>query len=122
MFHFKYLSHFTASSFVVVWCREKFHGFIRKLSSLFWYQPIRVYFFAHYSPLDDTKGTVCLTTCSAAERSGIIQELINTKKDEIYSEITSRQYVIPEHDKAYVFVDGRIQPACMKDIEDFSLQ
>lgn len=122
MFYFKYLSHFTASSFVVVWCREKFHGFIRKLSNLFWYQPIRAYFFAHYSPLDNTKGTVCLTTCSAAERPGIIQELINTKKDEICSEITSRQCVIPEHDKAFVFVSGRIQPACMKDIEDFSLQ
>ena len=122
MFHFKYLSHFTASSYGVAWCREKVYSFIRKLSTLFWHQPIRAYFFAHYRPLDDTKGTVCLTTCSAAERPGIIQELINTKKGGIYSEITSRHYVIPEHDKAFVFVDGRIQPACFKDVEDFSLQ
>lgn len=61
-----------------------------------------------------------LTTCSAGERAGVIQELLNSKVP--YSEITSRQYVVPEQDKAFVFVDGRIQPARMEDVEDFSLQ
>lgn len=122
MFHFKYLSHFTASSFLVVWCSEKVHGFLRKLSSLFYYQPMRAYFFTQYCPSDDvsTEGTVYLTTCSAGERAGVIQELLNSKVP--YSEITSRRYVVPEQDKAFVFVDGRIQPARMEDVEDFSLQ
>ena len=114
---FLFLLDWTIGSFSAV--SSKIRGY---LSSITWNQSLVAYFFAYFEP---GKSLNChdilfLICCPAHLREEVKQE---HERKEIRSSVASSSgKMIPEHDKAFVFVSGGIRPACSEDMEDFQLR
>ena len=78
-------------------------------------------FFAYFDPKKrlGSRDILFLICCPAHRNEDVRQEL--EKAGLTAGRATSRRYLIPRHDKAFVFVSGGIDFACSKDVGAFYL-
>ena len=95
---------------------------ISYLSSFRWIQPQVPIFFAYFDPRQrlGSRDILFLICCPAHRRKEVNQEL--EKAGLTPCEATSRRYIIPGHDKAFVFVSGGIDFASSEDRGRFYLR
>ena len=78
-------------------------------------------FFAYIDPKRRLNScNILFLICCPVHRSEDVRQKLE-KKGLIFSEATSRRYLIPRHDKAFVFVSGGIEFAGSVDMGDFYL-
>ena len=85
-------------------------------------QPLMATFFAYFDPKKrlGSHDILFLICCPVHRSEDVRQKLEKTVLTR--SEATSREYLIPRHDKAFVFVSGGIDFARSKDKGDFYLR
>ena len=85
-------------------------------------QPLMATFFAYFDPKRRLGShDILFLICCPVHRSEDVRQKLE-KADLTRSEATSREYLIPRHDKAFVFVSGGIDFARSKDKGDFYLR
>ncbi|XP_074618412.1 uncharacterized protein LOC141877364 isoform X3 [Acropora palmata] len=97
-------------------------GIIAYLSSIIWKQPLVANFFAYFDPKEriNSRDILFLICCPAHQCKDVKQEL--EKAGLTSREATSRRYMIPGRDKAFVFVSGGITFASDEDMGGFYLR
>ena len=85
-------------------------------------QPLMATFFAYFDPRRglDSRNILFLICCPVHRSEDVRQKLENAGLTR--SEATSREYLIPRHDKAFVFVSGGIDFARSQDKGHFYLR
>ena len=77
-------------------------------------------FFAYFDPKKRLGSRdILFLICCPVDRSDDVRQ---KHADFTLSEATSRKYLIPQHDKAFVSVSGGIDFACSEDMEGFYLR
>ena len=94
----------------------------RYLSSITWNPPLVAFFFAYFKQGASLNGhdILFLTCCPAHLREEVKQE--HDKEGIAPGDVSSTGKMVPDHDKAFVYVWGGIsRPANSADMEDFYL-
>ena len=79
-------------------------------------------FFAYFDPKKRLGShDILFLICCPVHRSEYVRQKLE-KAGLTLSEATSRKYLIPQHDKAFVSVSGGIGFACSEDMEGFYLR
>lgn len=116
---------FTRYTFLLDWTIHGFSavasGIVRYLSSIVWNQPLVANFFAYFQPTQRLhfRDILFLACCPAHLRKEVEQEREREKITPV--EASSQIKMIPERDKAFVFVSGGISPSCSQDLENIYL-
>ena len=111
--------------FLLDWTIHRFSavpsGILRYLSSIVWNQPLVANFFAYFKPTQRLhfRDILFLICCPAHLRKEVEEEREREKITPC--EASSQIKMIPEHDKAFVFVSGGISPSCSQDLENIYL-
>ena len=91
------------------------------MSSIISYQPLMANFFAYFDPKKRLGSRdILFLICCPVHRSVDVRLKLE-KAGLTPCEATSRRYLIPRHDKAFVFVSGGIDFASSEDIGYFYL-
>jgi len=115
---------FSRYTFLLDWTIHPFSaaasGIVRYLSSIVWNQPLVANFFAYFKPTQrlHSRDILFLICCPAHLRKEVEQECDREKITPC--EASSQIKMIPERDKAFVFVSGGISP-CSQDLENIYL-
>ncbi|XP_067018270.1 uncharacterized protein [Acropora muricata] len=116
---------FSRFTFLLDWTIHRFSavasGIVRYLSSIVWNQPLVANFFAYFKPTQRLhfRDILFLICCPAHLRKEVEQEREREKITPC--EASSQIKMIPERDKAFVFVSGGISPSCSQDLENIYL-